>query len=100
MNELIPFEGWVIITVNLPGNEDPNLSVNVPFLVSPFPLEMPLTGFNPVEVVMQGKPERLIPTLTQLLVGAMAIPDDTAHTITLCTDQKHCCITGVLGNRT
>ncbi len=28
--ELIPFDGWVIITVNLPGNEDPNLSMYPP----------------------------------------------------------------------
>lgn len=79
--ELIPFEGWVIITVNLPGNEDPNLLINVPFLVSPLPQDMPLIGFNVVEVVIQEKPERLIPTLTQLLGGAMSIPEETAQTI-------------------
>lgn len=79
--DLIPFDGWVIITVNLPGNEDPNLSISVPFLVSPLPLEMPLIGFNVVEAVIQGKPERLAPTLTQLLGGAMSIPDDIAQTI-------------------
>lgn len=79
--ELIPFEGWVVITVNLPGNEDPNLSINVPFLVSPISLEMPLIGFSVVECVIQGKPKRLTPTLTQLLGGAMAIPDDTAKVI-------------------
>lgn len=45
---LIPFDGWVIITLNLPGNEDPDLSVSVPFLVSSLPLEMPLLGFNVV----------------------------------------------------
>lgn len=79
--ELIPFEGWVVIILNLPGNEDPNLSINVPFLVSPIPLEMPLISFNVVESVIQGKPERLVPILTQLLGGAMSIPADTAKTI-------------------
>lgn len=78
---LIPFDGWVIITLNLPGNEDPDLSVSVPFLVSSLPLEMPLLGFNVVEVVIQGKPERLASTLSRLLGGAMSIPDDTAKTI-------------------
>lgn len=87
--ELIPFEGWVVITVNLPGNEDPNLSINVPFLVSSVPLEVPLIGFNVVESVIQGKPERLIPILTQLLGGAMSIPNDTAKTIVHCADQKN-----------
>ena len=40
--DAIPFEGWVAITVNLPGTEDPSLSINVPFLVSHLPLERPL----------------------------------------------------------
>lgn len=30
----LPFDVWVAITGNLPGNEDPNLSISVPFLVS------------------------------------------------------------------
>lgn len=32
--ELIPFDGWVVIMINLPGNVDPSLSISVPFLVS------------------------------------------------------------------
>lgn len=32
--DFIPFDGRVIITVNLHGNEDPTLSIYVPFLVS------------------------------------------------------------------
>lgn len=79
--ERLPFDGWVSITVNLPENEDPSLSITVPFLVSSLPLEMPLIGFNVVEVVIQGKPERLAPTLTHLLGGAMSISNDTARTI-------------------
>ncbi len=49
--------------------------------MSPLPLERPLIGFNVVEMVIQGKPERLVPTLTRLLGGAMFIPYDTAQTI-------------------
>lgn len=29
----LPFEGWVKLTVNLPGNDDPSLAIQVPFLV-------------------------------------------------------------------
>lgn len=91
--ELIPFEGWVVIILNLPGNEDPNLSINVPFLVSPIPLEMQLISFNVVESVIQGKPERLVSILTQLLGGAMSIPADTAKTIVHFVQTKKNCYT-------
>lgn len=55
----LPFDGRVAITGNLPGNEDPNLSISVPFLVSSFTLERPLLGFNVLEKVIQGQPESL-----------------------------------------
>ncbi len=32
--DALPFDGWVALTVNLMGNEDPNLSITEPFLVS------------------------------------------------------------------
>lgn len=79
--ELIPFDGWVVISVNLPGNEYPHLSISVPFLVSSLPLEMPLIGFNVVDVVIQGKPERLAQTLAQQIGGAMSISSNTAMNI-------------------
>ena len=44
--ELIPFDGWVAIMTNLPGNEDPSLSICVPFLVSSLTMDRPLVGFN------------------------------------------------------
>lgn len=66
---LVPFDGWVAITVNLPGNENPSLSIKIPFLVSSLPLERPLLGFNVLEELVQGQPERLIPTLITLLCG-------------------------------
>lgn len=43
---LIPYDGWVAITVNLPGNLDPNLSINVPLLISSYPMDKPLIGFK------------------------------------------------------
>lgn len=32
--EPIPYDRWVELTFNLPGNDDPNLAIRVPFLVS------------------------------------------------------------------
>lgn len=49
---LIPYDGWVAITVNLPGNLDPNLSISVPFLISSYPMDKPLIGFNVLEVLI------------------------------------------------
>lgn len=77
--ESLPFDGWVAITVNLIGNENPNLSVTVPFLVSSLPLERPLLGFNVLEEVVREQPEKLIPTLVTLLCNAMSIPADKAE---------------------
>ena len=79
--DAIPFEGWVAITVNLPGTEDPSLSINVPFLVSHLPLERPLLGFNVLEELIQGQPECLIPTLVSLLGGAVSIASSEARTL-------------------
>ncbi len=42
--DLIPFHGWVEITLNLLGNKDPRLAIHVPFLVSRIGLERPLWG--------------------------------------------------------
>ncbi|KAJ8012611.1 hypothetical protein DPEC_G00044660 [Dallia pectoralis] len=79
--DLIPFDGWAVITVNLLGNEDPSLSINVPFLVSKMPIERPLLGFNLVEALIQGQSEQLMPTLTSLLAGAIDIPHEKAQTL-------------------
>lgn len=40
--DLIPFDGWAVITVNLQGNNNPDISINVPFLVSQIPIKRPL----------------------------------------------------------
>ncbi|KAL7882789.1 hypothetical protein SRHO_G00004470 [Serrasalmus rhombeus] len=79
--DLIPFTGWVAINVNLPGTEDPSLSINVPFLVSHLPLERPLLGFNVIEELIRGKPERVMPTLVSLLSGAVSISSSEAKTL-------------------
>lgn len=67
---VIPFDDWLPITVNLMGNTNPDLSINVPFLVSSLTLERPLLGFNVLEVMMKEQPENLAPTLTSLVFNA------------------------------
>ncbi|KAL0163570.1 hypothetical protein M9458_039323, partial [Cirrhinus mrigala] len=79
--DLFPFDGWTVITVNLLGNEDPSLSINVPFLVSKMPTERPLLGFNVIEELIQGQPEQLMQTLTALLAGAIDVLNEKAQTI-------------------
>ena len=51
--QAIPYDGWVELTVNLAGNEDPNLIVQAPFLVSRCPLPQPLLGANVLEQVIK-----------------------------------------------
>lgn len=74
---LIPYDGWVAITVNLPGN----LSISVPFLISSYPMDRPLIGFNVLEVLICGKPERLMPVLSSLLSNAISVPKETAKAL-------------------
>ncbi len=77
----IPFDGWTVLTVNLQGNEDPSLSINVPFLVSKMSIERPLLGFNVIEELIQRQPEQLMQTLTALLVGAIDVSNEKAQTL-------------------
>lgn len=76
----LPYDGWVGVTVSLPENSDPNLTIHVPFLVSSVPMDCPLIGFNVIEQLILG-PEggaNLLSTLVSLLQGAMNIQDDKA----------------------
>lgn len=43
--EVLPFDGWVALIVNLMKNENLYLSITVPFLVSTLVLERQLLGF-------------------------------------------------------
>ena len=79
--DLVPFDGWVAIKINLPGNEDPSLSISVPFLVSTLPLERPLLGFNVLEQLISSQPERLVPVLVNLLCNAISVPSEKAEAI-------------------
>lgn len=57
--DVLPFDGWVALTVSLMGNENPNLSITVSFLVSITVLGRPLLDFNVLEDMIQGQPKRL-----------------------------------------
>ncbi|XP_051793415.1 uncharacterized protein b3gat1b isoform X1 [Acanthochromis polyacanthus] len=76
----LPYDGWVAARVTLPDNSDPDLSIQVPFLVSSVPIDLPLIGFNVIEQLILGPNENvsLIPTIVHLLRGAMNIQEDRA----------------------
>ncbi|KAI3374125.1 hypothetical protein L3Q82_005991 [Scortum barcoo] len=81
--EPLPYDGWMGVMVSLPNNSDPNLVIQVPFLVSSMPLEWPLIGFNVVEQLILGTKDGadLLPTLVSLICGAMNLQDDKATTL-------------------
>ncbi|KAL1261164.1 hypothetical protein QQF64_008991 [Cirrhinus molitorella] len=81
--DLIPFHGWVEITLNLLGNEDPRLAIHVPFLVSRIGLERPILGFNVVQEIIKGGENRTqaLFTLANLLSTAMEIEEDRANAL-------------------
>lgn len=76
----LPYDGWVGAMVTLPDNSDPNLSVQVPFLVSSVPMDSPLIGFNVIEQLVLGTNENvnLIPTIVSLFRSAMNLQEDKA----------------------
>ncbi|KAI3360582.1 hypothetical protein L3Q82_002451 [Scortum barcoo] len=67
--EPLPYDGWMEVMVSLPHNSDPNLVIQVPFLVSSMPLVRPLIGFNVVEQLILGTKDGadLLPTLLSQL---------------------------------
>lgn len=79
--EPFPFEGWISITINLPGNEDANLPISAPFLISRLNMERPLLGFNVLEQLIEGQPEQLAPTMAKLLCDAISVSSEKAKTI-------------------
>ena len=92
----IPYDGWVELTFNLPGNEDPKLAIRVPFLVSRTSLVRPILGFNVIEELILGKEGdiEVVAVIGKLLREAMQIENDQAETIvnliqTSDPDQRH-----------
>ena len=79
----VPYDGWVEVVVNLQGNNDPDLSIRVPFLVSCLKLDRPLVGFNVIQELIKSNESRpkLMSILSNLLSGAMEIDDASAGAI-------------------
>ncbi|KAI3356717.1 hypothetical protein L3Q82_003309 [Scortum barcoo] len=81
--ETIPYDGWVEIIVNLLGNDDPNYSIKVPFLVSQVDLLRPLLGFNVIQEIILGQGDGMeaLPAICSLLKGAMQIETEKAEAV-------------------
>lgn len=76
----IPYDGWVELMVNLPGNDNPALAVQVPFLVSQLPLPQPIIGSNVLDEMISG-PQSSAEThamVISLLQKALGVEEDQA----------------------
>lgn len=78
--EPIPYDGWMDLTFNLPGNDDPNLAIRVPFLVSCVNLPRPILGVNLIHELILGQ-EGGVEVVAQLLREAMQIESNRAEAI-------------------
>lgn len=79
----VPYDGYVEVVVNLQGNDDPDLSIRVPFLVCRYTLERPLVGFNVIQELIKSNESRpkLMSILVSLLSGALSIDSAKAEAI-------------------
>lgn len=79
----IPYDGWVDVIVNLQGNNDPDPSIRVPFLLSRLQLERSLIEFNVIQELIMGHQSRpkVQSILVNLLAGAMEIDNVKAEAI-------------------
>lgn len=86
----IPYDGWVELTVNLPGNDNPDLAVQVPFLVSQLPLPQPIMGSNVLDEMISG-PQSSAEThamVISLLQKALGVEEDQAVAMANFTQVK------------
>lgn len=79
----IPFDGWIEVIVNLPGNDNPNHSIKVPFLVCRNKLLRPLLGFNVIQeiILSQGEETEALPVICNLLKEAMQIETNEVEAV-------------------
>ncbi|KAL7874490.1 hypothetical protein SRHO_G00054600 [Serrasalmus rhombeus] len=77
--DVLPFDGWILITVSLGEVRGFSESIIVPFLVSSIPLEQPLLGFNVLEEVIHSHPAKSDLILTSLLSKAITILTEKAE---------------------
>lgn len=76
----IPYDGWVELMVNLLGNDNPALAVQVPFLVSQLPLPQPIIVSNVLDEMISG-PQSSAEThamVISLLQKALGVEEDQA----------------------
>ena len=71
--EPIPYDGWVELTFNLPGNHDPNFAIRVPFLVSCVSLVRPILRYNVIQELILGQESgiEVVAIIAKLLREAM-----------------------------
>lgn len=76
--QAIPYDGWAELTVTLAGQEDPNLTVQAPFLVSKLSLPQPLLGANVLGAISQRQKsdKDAIATLITLLHRAFGMEEE------------------------
>ena len=69
----LPFDGWVDLDFKLFGTNH-NYGINVPFLVSKSPLDLPIIGYNVIEEITQSathanKQDSYVEVLSSCMVG-------------------------------
>ena len=81
--QVIPYDGWVELTVNLTGNDHPNLTVQAPFLVSQVSLPQPLLGANVLEQVIKRQESSgvAVATVVSLLRSAFGMEEEQVEAI-------------------
>lgn len=85
-------DGWMEGIVNLLGNNDPNHSNKVPFLVNRSKLLRPLLGFNVIQeiILSQGDETEALPVICNLLKGAMQIETSQVEAVVnICTGKEN-----------
>lgn len=69
----MPYDGWGEVVVNLQGNDYPDLSIRVTFLVSRLELDRPLIGLNVFQIKNNESRPMLMSILSALVAGAMEV---------------------------
>lgn len=81
--EPIPYDGWIELLFNLPNNDNPHLTIRVPFLVGNVSLPRPILGFNVIQelILCQEGGADVITVIAKLLKDAMQIQTGQAEAI-------------------
>lgn len=81
--EPIPYDGWTELVFDLPYNDNPDLTLRVPFLVSHVSLTRLILGFNVIQELILGQEEgtEAVTVIAKFLKDAMQIENDKAEAI-------------------